>query len=60
MTDVETEPKLHGHQGEQTLGEDVDELGGRRDVVDTNISDGDALANKVEINPNMLGGANIG
>jgi hypothetical protein len=33
------------------FGEDVGELGGRRDM---NISDGDTLANEVEINLNML------
>jgi hypothetical protein len=33
------------------FGEDVSELGGRRDM---NISDGDTLANEVEINLNML------
>jgi hypothetical protein len=33
------------------FGEDVGELGGRQDM---NISDGDTLANEVEINLNML------
>jgi hypothetical protein len=37
----------------QTLGEGVSELGGRRDVEDANIFDGDT--NEVEINFNMLG-----
>jgi hypothetical protein len=39
----------------QSLAEDVDELGSHRDVEDTNISDGNALADEVEINLNMLG-----
>jgi hypothetical protein len=29
-------------------------------VADTNIFDGDTLVNKVEINLNMLGGADVG
>jgi hypothetical protein len=53
--DVETEPILREHWGRQPLGEDVGELGGRQDMEDTNISDGNTLANEVEINLNMLG-----
>jgi hypothetical protein len=37
------------------LGEDVGELGGRRDVEDANISDDDMLADEVDVNFNMLG-----
>jgi hypothetical protein len=43
------------HRGGQPLGEDVSELGSRQDVEDSNISDGNALVDKVEINLNMLG-----
>jgi hypothetical protein len=55
MTDVETRLKLREHRGRQPLGEDVSELRGHRDVEDANISDGNALADEVEINLNMLG-----
>jgi hypothetical protein len=37
------------------LGEDVGELGGRRDVEDANISDDDMLVDEVDVNFNMLG-----
>jgi hypothetical protein len=43
------------HRGGQPLGEDVSELGSRQDVEDSNISDGNALVDEVEINLNMLG-----
>jgi hypothetical protein len=39
----------------QPLGEDVGELRSRRDVEDTNVSDGNTLMDKVKINLNMLG-----
>jgi hypothetical protein len=39
----------------QLFGEDAGELRGCRDVEDANFSDGDALADKVEINLNMFG-----
>jgi hypothetical protein len=56
MTHTETRLKLQEHRRRQPLGEDVGELGGQRDVEDTNISDSDALTDdKVEINLNMLG-----
>jgi hypothetical protein len=45
-------PKLRGGQ---PLGEDVDELKSRRSMEDTNVSDGNALVNKVKINLNILG-----
>jgi hypothetical protein len=53
--DVETEPKLREHRGGQPLDEDVGELRSRRDVEDTNIPNGNAFADKVKINLNMLG-----
>jgi hypothetical protein len=34
---------------------DVDELGSRRDMQNTNVYDNNALANEVEVNLNMLG-----
>src|SRR6266542_938522 len=52
--DVETGPKLREHQGRKPLGEDVGDLGGRRNVKNSNIPIGNALANKVEIDLNML------
>jgi hypothetical protein len=54
-TDVETGPKLREHRGGQPLGEDVSELRSRRNVEDTNVPDGNALTDKLEINLNMLG-----
>jgi hypothetical protein len=54
-TDVETRPKLREHRGGQPLGEDIGELRSCRDVEDTNVPNGNALADKVKINLNMLG-----
>jgi hypothetical protein len=51
-TDVETGSKLREHREGIPFGEDVGELGGRRDM---NISNGDTPANEVKINLNMLG-----
>ena len=42
-------------RGQETLGEDVGELGGGRDVEDPNIADGDSITDKVEINLHMFG-----
>jgi hypothetical protein len=53
--DVETGLKLREHRGEQPLSEDVDDLRSHRDVEYTNLPDGNALADKVEINLNMHG-----
>jgi hypothetical protein len=53
--DVETGLKLWEHQGGQPLGEDVSELESCRDVEYMNVSDGNALADEVEINLNMFG-----
>jgi hypothetical protein len=38
----------------ESLGKDVDELGGRRDMEDANISNGNTVTDEVEINLNML------
>jgi hypothetical protein len=38
----------------EPLGKDVDELGGRRDMEDANISNGNTVTDEVEINLNML------
>jgi hypothetical protein len=40
--------------GGQILGENGGELRSRQNIMDSNISDGDALTNKVEINLGML------
>jgi hypothetical protein len=53
--DIETGLKLQEHRGGQPLGEHVSELRSRRNVEDTNIPDSNVLADKVEINLNMLG-----
>jgi hypothetical protein len=53
-TDIDTGPKLLKHRRRKPLGEDVDELRGGRNVKDTNISNGDVLANEVEVNLDML------
>jgi hypothetical protein len=53
-TDVETGPKLLKHYRRKPLGEDVGELRGGRNVKDTNISNGDMLADEVEVNLDML------
>jgi hypothetical protein len=53
-TYVEIGPEFREHRGGQSLGENVSELGGRRSVEDTNVSDSDALVDKVEINLNIL------
>jgi hypothetical protein len=53
--DIETGLKLQEHRGGQPLGEHVGDLRSRRNVEDTNIPDSNVLADKVEINLNMLG-----
>jgi len=45
--DVETGAELGEGRGRETLGEDVGELGGGRDVEDPNIADGDPVPDKV-------------
>jgi hypothetical protein len=55
IADVETESKLREHQVGQPLDEDVGELRSRWDVEDIDVPDGNALADKVKTNLNMLG-----
>jgi hypothetical protein len=50
MIDDETGSELQEQRGGQSLGKDINELGGRKGVEDANISNGDALTDKVEIN----------
>jgi len=54
IADVETGPKLAKHRGRKALGEDVGELRRRRDVKDPDVSNGNPLADEVEINLDML------
>jgi hypothetical protein len=51
---VETRPKIQKHRSGKTLCEDVHELGGRRDVQDTDITDCNAFPNEVEVDLDML------
>jgi hypothetical protein len=54
MTDVDTWPKLLKHRRREPLGEDVSKLWGGRNVKDMNISNGETLANEMEVNLDML------
>ena len=45
--DVEARAKLGESRGREALGEDVDKLGGGRDVKDPNVADGDPIMDKV-------------
>jgi len=45
--DVEAGAELGEGRGRKTLGEDVGELGGGRDVEDANIADGDPVPDEV-------------
>jgi hypothetical protein len=45
--DVEARAELGEGRGRKTLGEDVGELGGGRDVEDANIADGDPVPDEV-------------
>jgi len=45
--DVEARAELGEGRGRETLGEDVGELGGGRDVEDPNIADGDSIPDEV-------------
>jgi len=45
--DVEAGAELGEGRGRESLGEDVGELGGGRDVEDPNITDGDPITNEV-------------
>jgi hypothetical protein len=51
---IEIRLKIQKHRSGKTLREDVHELGGHRDVQDTNITDCNAFPNEVEINLDML------
>jgi hypothetical protein len=46
--------KLRESRGGETLGEDVDKLGGGRDMEDPNIADSNPVANKVQVDLHML------
>jgi len=52
--DVETGSKVDEDRGRKALGEDVGELRRRRDVKDPDVSNGNPLADEVEINLDML------
>jgi hypothetical protein len=54
MVNIETRLKIQKHRSGKTLHEDVHELGGHRDVQDTDITDCNAFPNEVEINLDML------
>ena len=51
---VQAGPKLLKQGSRKALGKDVGILGCRRDMKDPNMTEGDPLPNKVEINLNML------
>jgi hypothetical protein len=51
---VETWSKIWKHRSEQTLREDVYELGGHRDLQDADVTDGNAFPYEVEIDLDML------
>ena len=53
-TNVQAGSKLLKHRGGETLGEDVDVLRCRWDMKNPNLTKGDSLSNKMEINLNML------
>ena len=52
---VETGPKLREDKGGQAFGEDVSELGCRRDVKNADSTKSHSFSNKVKINLNVLG-----
>ena len=51
---VQTGSKLLKHGGGEALGEDVGVLGCRGDMGNPNLTEGDTLPNKAEINLNVL------
>jgi hypothetical protein len=55
IADVETGSKLSKHQGGKGLLEDACELRYCRNMKDVDLTDGDLLSNKMEINLHMLG-----
>ena len=54
MTNVQAVSKLLEDSGRKALGEDIDVLGCRRNMEYPNMTEGDPLTNKMEINLNML------
>ena len=50
----QTRPKLLKQRGRKTFGENVSVLRRRRNVKNPNVTEGDLLLNKVEIDLNML------
>jgi len=54
MTNVQAGSKLLEDSGRKALGEDIDVLGCRRNMEYPNMTEGDPLTNKMEINLNML------
>jgi hypothetical protein len=53
-TDVETGANLREHRHRGTLGEDVSELRSHQDTKDMNNTNGNMLADEVEVDLNML------
>ena len=51
---IEAEAKLREGRGGQPLGEDVNKLGGSRDLEYLNIADGDSVAHEVQVNLHVL------
>jgi hypothetical protein len=51
---VETGPKIQKYQSGQILCEDVRELGGRRYMQDTDITNGNTFPDEVEVDLDML------
>jgi len=51
---VEAGAKLREGRGGQSLGEDVNKLGGSRDMEYPNIADSDSVAHEVQVNLHML------
>jgi hypothetical protein len=54
MTDVEAGLELQKYQRGKNLCEDISEMGSRRDVKNTDITNGNSLTHKVEIYLNMF------
>jgi hypothetical protein len=51
---VETGPKIQKHRSGQIIHKDVHQLGGRRDMQDADITDGNTFPNKVEVYLDMF------
>ncbi len=54
FTDVEAGPEVEEERRRQSFGEDVDELGGRRDMKNSNLAESNALTDKVQIKFNVF------